>query len=845
MLGRKIASVIVLASLILNVSIYTYADADVASVVDDSNIEKEILYNDKLILSDGLSYIRNIYYHNQYGNEREYILEYSPYSSTKLNFDCNEYLYKTSRINDMANFNHPDENIVAGINADFFNMSTGVPESAFIKNYEIYTTDRDTFCLALTSDGRYFFDKPQINIKIYNENDTEISIAHLNKEFSEYALYLYNARYSTTTHIKDKYSSAVLVAFDDVKDVEELLLDMNLTDLYTAYNLLEDKTTYSDFHKAVEASTGYEYIAGKFYMLTDVLPQIGTEQNLVVKESFKDCSNTEIPINGYLLCGDNRSYGYIPAGMKAGDTLRIVISGNETYANVSDAIGVGDIIVNNGEIIDSTRLSHYANLEPRSAVGIKEDGTLVFYATDGRQKNKSAGLKLLDLARVMKSLGCVYAANLDGGGSTAVSAFRPGTSGVATVSNPSGSSERKISNCFVFTNEEERNGYPYSAHVYKDYIVTFNDWLVEIPEYVISDSNGFAYIPAEDDVLPQVDFYTTDGTSQIFDGVIYPSGMLGEIDVYSSVNGMLPEYPAFSVYTISAPDTINLKAEKTQIAPFETIKLEVSSKYRNIDVISGNQSYIWSVKSADEMYATGLNGNVSDGIFYPFKDGVEYNISASRGDALDSVTIYVDAYPFADIKEHWAVKEIYQLAKSGVVNGYPGENENEFLYLPQRNYSRYEFCVMLDRITDIGDDLLVPEKISDEAKAVLCVSDFDDIPDWAYESVYKLFVTGYLGEIIKSDGMGGGAFKGSDFIIRADVMNVIGKLCDSAPDDYNAGIYCDLPDYLYSDTEIKNCLYSGIFSGYEDMTVRPWNNLTRAEAAAVFVRLNNYISDKK
>ena len=71
------------------------------------------------------------------------------------------------------------------------------------------------------------------------------------------------------------------------------------------------------------------------------------------------------------------------------------------------------------------------------------------------------------------------------------------------------------------------------------------------------------------------------------------------------------------------------------------------------------------------------------------------------------------------------------------------------------------------------------------------------------------------------------------------------KVLELLPDDYNASIYCDLPDYLYSDTEIKNCLYSGIFSGYEDMTVRPWNNLTRAEAAAVFVRLNNYISDKK
>ena len=45
-------------------------------------------------------------------------------------------------------------------------MSTGVPESAVIKGYELYTTDRDSFCLALTDEGENFFAKPSVKLEL-------------------------------------------------------------------------------------------------------------------------------------------------------------------------------------------------------------------------------------------------------------------------------------------------------------------------------------------------------------------------------------------------------------------------------------------------------------------------------------------------------------------------------------------------------------------------------------------------------------------------------------------------------------------------------------------------------
>lgn len=53
----------------------------------------------------------------------------------------------------------------------------------------------------------------------------------------------------------------------------------------------------------------------------------------------------------------------------------------------------------------------------RTALGVTEDGRIVFFICDGRITS-SPGITLLQLARVMKGLGCVSALNLDGGGST-------------------------------------------------------------------------------------------------------------------------------------------------------------------------------------------------------------------------------------------------------------------------------------------------------------------------------------------------------------------------------------------------------------------------------------------
>jgi exopolysaccharide biosynthesis protein len=53
----------------------------------------------------------------------------------------------------------------------------------------------------------------------------------------------------------------------------------------------------------------------------------------------------------------------------------------------------------------------------RTAVGYRADGKVILFICDGRI-SASDGATLVELAQIMKGLGCVGAVNFDGGGST-------------------------------------------------------------------------------------------------------------------------------------------------------------------------------------------------------------------------------------------------------------------------------------------------------------------------------------------------------------------------------------------------------------------------------------------
>lgn len=77
---------------------------------------------------------------------------------------------------------------------------------------------------------------------------------------------------------------------------------------------------------------------------------------------------------------------------------------------------------------------------PRTAVGIMKDGTLLFVTVDGRNPTHSVGTSIPETAALMRGLGAVDAMNLDGGGSTAtvVNNMLQGVPSDATGERPDG-----------------------------------------------------------------------------------------------------------------------------------------------------------------------------------------------------------------------------------------------------------------------------------------------------------------------------------------------------------------------------------------------------------------------
>lgn len=96
-------------------------------------------------------------------------------------------------------------------------------------------------------------------------------------------------------------------------------------------------------------------------------------------------------------------------------------------AGVWNTLSFGPALVEDGAVvagIDDVEVdTNFGNHsiqgdQPRTLVGVKSDGTLLFVVIDGRDTGYSKGATMTEAANIMVSLGAVTAYNLDGGGSS-------------------------------------------------------------------------------------------------------------------------------------------------------------------------------------------------------------------------------------------------------------------------------------------------------------------------------------------------------------------------------------------------------------------------------------------
>ena len=181
-----------------------------------------------------------------------------------------------------------------------------------------------------------------------------------------------------------------------------------------------------------------------------------------VRRVSGDASNP-IPENGFVIsvAGDVNADA---ASDKLKEGMNVALHYNLTSARTvagaaaveledCDFLSAGPALIRDGVAVSDflgESAKHEAGFSlrrhPRTAVGQREDGTLVFVVVDGRQPELSVGMSLPELAELLLRLGVSDAYNLDGGGSTTMVIQGK------IVSSPSeGTGERPVSDAILFS----------------------------------------------------------------------------------------------------------------------------------------------------------------------------------------------------------------------------------------------------------------------------------------------------------------------------------------------------------------------------------------------------------
>lgn len=173
-------------------------------------------------------------------------------------------------------------------------------------------------------------------------------------------------------------------------------------------------------------------------------PKYGMSLRVAEGKITKASANPlDIPENGYVISGPKK----LLQPLLKDKNVKLDIKTVPEWKNVRHIISGGPYLVKDSEVfVDMTaqKLGAIGGRNPRTAIGYTSDHNLILMVADGRE-GSSIGMTLMELANFMKSIGCIGAINLDGGGSTVM--YVNGQ----VVNKPQVKGGIPLSNAFVLT----------------------------------------------------------------------------------------------------------------------------------------------------------------------------------------------------------------------------------------------------------------------------------------------------------------------------------------------------------------------------------------------------------
>ena len=166
--------------------------------------------------------------------------------------------------------------------------------------------------------------------------------------------------------------------------------------------------------------------------------------------TVREGGNSPLSKSSVVLSVGDKKREQIPS-LKPGDELTIVMETVPDLTGVNTAIGGGELLVSDGELIANPKSK---DRHPRSIIGWNQEH-LFLIVVDGRAPKVAIGMTYLELGKLAIDFGCTEAINLDGGGSSTLWADG------RVLNTPSDGTQRRVANALVLV-EVNKNSQPES-----------------------------------------------------------------------------------------------------------------------------------------------------------------------------------------------------------------------------------------------------------------------------------------------------------------------------------------------------------------------------------------------
>ncbi|QOX62577.1 hypothetical protein FRZ06_04065 [Anoxybacterium hadale] len=703
--------------------------------------------------------------------------------------------------------------VVAGINGDLYDMASGTPKGLTIHNGKVKTSGyAPEYVISFNHNGEATLEnvnvgytlKGTINVptvvpvdQVVNQTMTDPNVQANNGQTSggtvDQTLQSAAAGATQTIYVPTEYTAQI--GYFNVPHGGAKALH-----LFNRQYASSTKTSQTSVEVILDAGSA-EYAE----------PSVGGTITATVVEVRNGNFNTPIGDNQLVLSAAGDSPYAVPISqLVPGSTVEISVDdwSGGNLRNSAEALGVYYVLYKDGQYVTPG-----TNVNPRTVIGIKPDGSILLYVLDGRQANISAGLGLTDVAKHLVALGCTTVVNMDGGGSSVINARKGGLDANAIQKNsPSGGTQRKTTNGLLLVYKGGGGSEAENLHTYAAQPLAMPGADIQLTTYATNES----YEPVS---LRRTVEYTMDNDdtdSTVDQNGLFTAGSSAGTATVAAESGSIKTTVQIG---IEKDITFTTNVQNLVIDPGKTSDVNVTAKFGYAPIASKDSLYKWSCDPAiGTIDANGLFTATSE-------SGLAGNIYVEYNGTIKTIPVQVGAsvVDFADTNTHWAREYIGRLAARGIVNGM-GNN----YYLPDDSLTRAQFLTMLAK-TIYGLD----------TKQTVAAG-FTDVPEseWFYSYVNWGFANGIVKGIDET------TFAPNEKITReqmAIMMNNFANYTSLVLPETNTSVnFTDAAVISPWATEsVTKIVSSGIMGGYPEGNYIPQGNATRAEAATVVYKMIN------